>query len=95
MRDNGSRSAATAALILFLGCANQAPPPGGPPDRVRPRVVSTVPAGQAVGVAEDVSIEITFSEPMHRRSVERSVFVTPRHAAARFTSPPPSTAPSA
>lgn len=80
MRDNGSMSAATAALILFLGCANQAPPPGGPPDRVPPRVVSTLPAAQDVGVAEDVSIEITFSEPMHRRSVERSVFVTPRHA---------------
>ncbi len=78
MNDARSRSAAVAALVLFSGCANQAPPPGGPPDRIPPRVVATVPAEQAVGVAVDTPIEVTFSEHMDRRSVERSVFVSPR-----------------
>ena len=80
MIDAHSLSAAVAALVLFSGCASQAPPSGGPPDRVPPRVVMTVPPSQAVGVASDTPIEITFNEPMDRRSVERAVFVSPRHA---------------
>jgi uncharacterized protein (DUF2141 family) len=80
MEDVRTMSAAVAALVLFSGCANQAPPSGGPPDRVPPRVLMTVPASQAVDVPTNTPIEVTFSEHMDRRSVERAVFVSPRHA---------------
>ena len=73
-----SRSAALAALFLFVGCASQAPPSGGPPDRTSPFVVSTMPKDGAVGVSQDTPIEVLFSEDMDRRSLDRAVFVSPR-----------------
>ena len=75
-------SAVYAALLLFVGCASQAPPSGGPPDRTPPRVVSTVPADDSVSVGIGTVIEVLFSEPMDRSSVERSVFLSPRPAKA-------------
>ena len=68
---------ALAALFLFSGCARQAPPPGGPPDRTPPRVLWTVPVPDTVGVARDTPIRIGFSEAMDRRSVERALFISP------------------
>ena len=72
------RSAVFAALILFLGCASQAPPSGGPPDKTPPFVVRTFPEKGALSVALETEIEVEFSEPMDRKSVERSVFLSPR-----------------
>lgn len=73
-------SAVLAALVLFAGCASQAPPSGGPPDRTPPRVVSTLPADDSVMVGTDTVVEILFDEHMDRPSVERSLFVSPRPA---------------
>lgn len=78
MRCEPTVSAAVAALVLFWGCANQGPPPGGPPDLIPPWVVATTPVDGAVNVDSLVPIEVVFSESMNRRSVERSVFVSPR-----------------
>ncbi len=73
-------SAVVAALVLFAGCARQAPPPGGPPDTTPPRVVWTAPVADSVGVGLETRIRIGFSEGMDRRTVERAVFISPRPA---------------
>lgn len=78
MRPHSLFSAAGAALLLFVGCASQGPPSGGPPDRTPPYVELTVPANDAVSVGTDTRIEIRFSEEMDHDSVERSVFLSPR-----------------
>jgi uncharacterized protein (DUF2141 family) len=67
-----------AALLLFVGCASQAPPSGGPRDRTPPRIISTIPSNDSVAVGTDAIIEVLFSEPMDRQSVERVVFLSPR-----------------
>ena len=74
--------AALVALVLFLGCARQMPPPGGPIDRTPPVVVSTEPADAATDVPLDRRIRIEFSKGMDRRSVERAVFISPQPARA-------------
>lgn len=58
-------------------CAKQGFPPGGPVDKRPPFVVSTVPASNAVNVPLDTQIEIRFSEPVQKQSVEGAVFITP------------------
>ncbi len=73
-----TRCAVSAALVLFMGCARVAPPPGGPPDNTPPLVLWTVPSSDSVGVGLSTSIRIGFSERMDRRSVERALFVSPR-----------------
>ena len=77
-RQEVRNSAVFAVLLLFLGCASQAPPSGGPPDRTPPRVVSTIPTNDSVAVSTDATIEVLFSEPVDRSSVERVVFLSPR-----------------
>ncbi len=67
-------------FFLFLACARQMPPPGGPLDKTPPRVVDTVPADDSVRVGLDTRIRIRFSEAMDRRSVERALFISPQRA---------------
>ncbi len=62
---------------LGWGCARIEAPRGGPEDRDAPRIVGTVPDSGAVGVAEDLPLEITFSETMHRSSVRDWLFIAP------------------
>jgi hypothetical protein len=73
-----TRSPAAAALVLFVACAKQMPPPGGPPDKTPPRVTWTQPSADTTHVPLDARIQVRFSERMDARSVERSVFVSPR-----------------
>jgi len=67
-----------AFLILFISCARQMPPPGGPPDEIAPWVMGTIPVDDSVHVALDSSLRIRFSEGMDRRSVERALFISPQ-----------------
>ena len=60
-----------------MGCASQAPPPGGPPDRTPPGVTATLPPADATRIPLDRPIRIRFSEGMDRRSAETSLFVSP------------------
>jgi len=71
--------ATTLALMmaLFVGCAHIEAPSGGPEDKDPPRVVATFPDSGAVGVAAGDSLAIVFSEPMNRRTVEKSFFISP------------------
>jgi len=62
--------------ILFLHCAGQVPPGGGPIDSVPPTVIHTIPDSNAVRVETD-RIELEFSEYVDRLSVEQSIFISP------------------
>lgn len=74
------RSAVFAALVLFVGCARQMPPPGGPADMTPPYVVSTIPKNDSVRVGTQTVLQVQFSETMNRRSVEEAVFISPQSA---------------
>ena len=45
-----------ACALSLLGCAQQAPPPGGPVDDVPPEVKSTHPAADSLGVAHSLAL---------------------------------------
>ncbi len=62
---------------LVIGCARQAPPPGGPIDKTPPRVLGTIPRSDSTGVGKDTKVIIFFSEPVDRKSAQESIFITP------------------
>ncbi|RKY59288.1 MAG: hypothetical protein DRP94_04020 [Candidatus Latescibacterota bacterium] len=64
--------------IYLASCARVAPPPGGPPDRTPPEVVRTYPEDGETSVPSGRAIEVTFSEHMDERSVERAFFLYPK-----------------
>lgn len=70
-------SAAVFASVLS-GCARPGPPGGGPPDTIRPEIVSTSPACGETDVDTLCIVRIDFSEDMHRSSVEEAFTITPQ-----------------
>lgn len=46
------------ALLIMLACAKMGPPPGGPPDRVPPKLLATVP--ESVGVYPNWKSDVEF-----------------------------------
>lgn len=67
-----------AFLFLILSsCAKKGMPPGGPEDRIPPRVVSTFPSPGSTQVSPNVEVEIAFSERMEKKKTEASVFISP------------------
>jgi len=77
--DNGQRWACGVYLIclLFLGCAAQGPPSGGPPDEEGPRLLYTVPEDGATQVGDIDRVEFFFSEPIDSRSIVNALEITP------------------
>jgi len=69
--------AGVLVAALATGCAKRGVPPGGPEDRTAPAVLTTSPAGGALGVDVAGEIRIAFSEPMKHRTVETAVVVSP------------------
>lgn len=70
------------AIILYMGCggSSSTPPPPTPP--AAPQVTGTVPTNGTVNVDPGDNVEITFSKPMDRESVEDEFIVfglTPGH----------------
>jgi len=63
-------------FLIFLHCAGQIPPGGGPIDTTPPTIVATRPDTNSVRVQTN-SIEIEISEYVDRRSVEESIFISP------------------
>jgi hypothetical protein len=49
-------------LLVALGCARILAPPGGPPDRVPPRIIATLPESLAVLPDFDDDVEFQFDE---------------------------------
>lgn len=66
----------SVVALVFLSCAGQVQPTGGPPDTVPPTIVRTFPDTNAVRVETD-RIELEFSEYVERRSLEESIFISP------------------
>ncbi len=62
--------------LVFLSCAGQVQPTGGPTDTVPPMIVRTSPDTNAVRVETD-RIDLEFSEYVERRSLEESIFISP------------------
>ncbi len=67
--------APTLASLLAIGCAEIAPPPGGPVDDIPPEIVSTFPPDGATGVEPAGEIEVLFSEPV--RNAESAFEILP------------------
>ena len=63
--------------ILAISCANVGFPPGGPVDRTPPTIVDTFPFPASLKVDRNVTVSITFSERVDRRSVEETLFIAP------------------
>src|SRR5512143_1145759 len=63
--------------LLFLACAQIEPPSGGPEDKTAPTVRGTFPDSGAINVPLADSLVLLFSEPMNRRTVENSFFLSP------------------
>jgi len=62
---------------VFLSCANQGFPPGGPEDKTPAHIVYVYPPGDTTNVPLDTQIIIEFSEPVSPRSCEEALFITP------------------
>lgn len=62
--------------LLFLSCANQQPPDGGPPDTTTPEIISTLPAQGSLRVLSP-RIILEFSKYVDERSFEESIFISP------------------
>ena len=67
---------AIAALALG-GCARKLEPSGGPPDVAAPLLLSIVPDSGAAGVDTLTTIQLSFSEPMDRLSVQAGLLLAP------------------
>jgi len=62
---------------LFLTCANQVPPTGGPVDNIPPEVISAFPAPDSTGIQELQRIELEFSENIEKSSITGQVWMVP------------------
>jgi hypothetical protein len=59
------------------GCAKQAPPPGGPEDRVPPQVANVEPASGTTDVSLGSELKLHFTKSMNRREVEGAIHIFP------------------
>ena len=66
-----------AVALLVTSCAKVGSPSGGPIDKEAPRIISHYPEADALEVAHDAVVEITFSEAMDRERTEEAFFVSP------------------
>ncbi|MFN5598075.1 MAG: Ig-like domain-containing protein, partial [Gemmatimonas sp.] len=77
-----------AALVAGAACANQALPPGGPPDNAPPLVLSVTPTSRSV-VGRPSTVEIRFDEVVSEtpkaggRDLKDLVFISPRSGEPR------------
>jgi hypothetical protein len=69
--------AAAVLAAALTGCAGQVPPEGGPRDVVPPAIIRTSPDSNAVRV-RPAAVTLEFSKYVDHRSVEESIFISPR-----------------
>lgn len=63
--------------LLYLSCARQEPPSGGPEDTTPPQILDHLPRSLATRVPLESNLKIFFGEQMDRKSVEESIFISP------------------
>lgn len=79
MELNRSRTAPAAVVLLLAAaaCARPGFPPGGPTDRIAPRVVGVSPDSLGTLVDREAPLTITFSETVDGKTLERALWITP------------------
>ena len=65
------------AVFLFVACAKQGFPPGGPVDKKPPMVIRTSPENGARNVNRDIKVEIWFDEWIKAQNASDAVFISP------------------
>ncbi|MFC1569836.1 Ig-like domain-containing protein [bacterium] len=63
--------------LLFLVCAKQGFPPGGPEDKTPPEVLRTIPEMGATRVDRTTDVQIWFNESVRHSAAKDAVFITP------------------
>lgn len=64
-------------FVLFLHCARQVAPPGGPEDKTPPRILSVSPRPDSTRVGRDTRLLFMFSEKVDRKSFQDALFISP------------------
>ncbi|HSB53346.1 MAG TPA: Ig-like domain-containing protein, partial [Gemmatimonadales bacterium] len=62
MRVTARKAAAALALLALIACAKMGAPPGGPPDKVAPKLLATVPESVGVYPGWKRDVEFRFDE---------------------------------
>lgn len=78
-RRRGTKRRALGLLLVaaLTGCAEMAPPPGGPPDTAPPYVLAASPDSAATGVDSTAFVSLTFSEKIDRASAREWFVMNP------------------
>ena len=69
-------SVSLSLALIFLSCANQIPPPGGPIDTTPPTIISVYPRPNTLHYSEK-RLDLAFDKYVDHRSVEESIFISP------------------
>lgn len=64
-------------LFLFISCAKQGMPPGGPKDTTPPEILRTEPSLGKTMVHPNTSVMVRFSEPINPASAKDAIFISP------------------
>jgi hypothetical protein len=63
--------------LLFVACAKDEAPPGGPPDTKPPTILATIPVEGDTLIPIDANIRITFSERIQAKAAAGALFISP------------------
>ncbi len=64
-------------LIMFISCAKQSTPMGGPTDEEPPVLISTTPINEATNISPN-EIELVFNEYIKLENANNQILITPR-----------------
>ena len=69
--------AAAILMLLFVACAKDLAPPGGPPDAKPPTILATAPVEGDTLIPVDANIRIMFSERISAKAAAGALFISP------------------
>ena len=68
---------AATIMLLFVACAKDMAPPGGPPDTKPPTILATSPVEGDTLIPVDANIRIMFSERIQAKAAAGALFISP------------------
>ncbi len=74
---NSLALAAVTLMLLFVACAKDLAPPGGPPDTKPPTILATSPVEGDTLIPVDANIRIMFSERILAKAAAGALFISP------------------